>query len=320
MIHLKNVSKTYRVPIRKAGFKQAVAAFFKREYRQIDALKKISLQIETGEMVGYIGPNGAGKSTTIKILSGILAPDEGKITIAGLDPFTQRKQHAKNIGVVFGQRTQLWWDLPVGDSFELLKEIYKIPADQYEQRLSEFIQLFELEDIIQRPVRQLSLGQRVRCDIAAALLHQPKVLFLDEPTIGLDAYSKQKVRAFIKQINQKYQVTVILTTHDMQDIEQIVSRVVLIGHGELLYDGKLDALVGKYGGTQRIQLQFQGELLSHASYTILEVTHRTAFLQINTNLADVIRTLQQTIIIDHLEVFKPTIDDVILNLYQEYRV
>lgn len=320
MIHLKNVSKTYRVPIRKAGFKQAVAAFFKREYRQIDALKKISLQIETGEMVGYIGPNGAGKSTTIKILSGILAPDEGQITIAGLDPFTQRKQHAKNIGVVFGQRTQLWWDLPVGDSFELLKEIYKIPADQYEQRLSEFIQLFELEDIIQRPVRQLSLGQRVRCDIAAALLHQPKVLFLDEPTIGLDAYSKQKVRAFIKQINQKYQVTVILTTHDMQDIEQIVSRVVLIGHGELLYDGKLDALVGKYGGTQRIQLQFQGELLSHASYTILEVTHRTAFLQINTNLADVIRTLQQTIIIDHLEVFKPTIDDVILNLYQEYRV
>lgn len=320
MIHLKNVSKTYRVPIRNAGFKQAVAAFFKREYRQIDALKKISLQIETGEMVGYIGPNGAGKSTTIKILSGILAPDEGKITIAGLDPFTQRKQHAKNIGVVFGQRTQLWWDLPVGDSFELLKEIYKIPADQYEQRLSEFIQLFELEDIIQRPVRQLSLGQRVRCDIAAALLHQPKVLFLDEPTIGLDAYSKQKVRAFIKQINQKYQVTVILTTHDMQDIEQIVSRVVLIGHGELLYDGKLDALVGKYGGTQRIQLQFQGELLSHASYTILEVTHRTAFLQVNTNLADVIRTLQQTIIIDHLEVFKPTIDDVILNLYQEYRV
>lgn len=320
MIHLKNVSKTYRVPIRKAGFKQAVAAFFKREYRQIDALKKISLQIETGEMVGYIGPNGAGKSTTIKILSGILAPDEGKITIAGLDPFTQRKQHAKNIGVVFGQRTQLWWDLPVGDSFELLKEIYKIPTAQYEQRLSEFIHLFELEDIIQRPVRQLSLGQRVRCDIAAALLHQPKVLFLDEPTIGLDAYSKQKVRAFIKQINQKYQVTVILTTHDMQDIEQIVSRVVLIGHGELLYDGKLDALVGKYGGTQRIQLQFQGELLSHASYTILEVTHRTAFLQINTNLADVIRTLQQTIIIDHLEVFKPTIDDVILNLYQEYRV
>lgn len=320
MIHLKNVSKTYRVPIRNAGFKQAVAAFFKREYRQIGALKKISLQIETGEMVGYIGPNGAGKSTTIKILSGILAPDEGQITIAGLDPFTQRKQHAKNIGVVFGQRTQLWWDLPVGDSFELLKEIYKIPADQYEQRLSEFIQLFELEDIIQRPVRQLSLGQRVRCDIAAALLHQPKVLFLDEPTIGLDAYSKQKVRTFIKQINQKYQVTVILTTHDMQDIEQIVSRVVLIGHGELLYDGKLDALVGKYGGTQRIQLQFQGELLSHASYTILEVTHRTAFLQVNTNLADVIRTLQQTIIIDHLEVFKPTIDDVILNLYQEYRV
>ena len=320
MITVDNISKTYRVPVRKAGFKQALAAFFKREYRQVAALKKISLQIETGEIVGYIGPNGAGKSTTIKILSGILAPDEGKITIAGLNPFTQRKQHAKNIGVVFGQRTQLWWDLPVGDSFELLKEIYKIPTAQYEQRLSEFVHLFELEDIIQRPVRQLSLGQRVRCDIVAALLHQPKVLFLDEPTIGLDAHSKQKVREFIKQVNQKYQVTVILTTHDMQDIEQIVSRVVLIGHGELLYDGKLDALVGKYGGTQRIQLQFQGELLSHASYTILEVTHRTAFLQINTNLADVIRTLQQTIIIDHLEVFKPTIDDVILNLYQEYRV
>lgn len=320
MITVENISKTYRVPVRKAGFKQAVAAFFKREYRQVEALKKISLQIETGEMVGYIGPNGAGKSTTIKILSGILAPDEGKITVAGLNPFTQRKQHAQNIGVVFGQRTQLWWDLPVGDSFELLKEIYKIPTAQYEQRLSEFVDLFELEDLIQKPVRQLSLGQRVRCDLVAALLHQPKVLFLDEPTIGLDAHSKQKMREFIKQVNQKYQVTVILTTHDMQDIEQMVSRVVLIGHGELLYDGKLEALMEKYGGAKRIQLRFQGAFIPHASYTVLEATQNTALLQLNTDLADVIRTLQQTIVIEHLEVFNPTIDDVILNLYQEYRV
>jgi ABC-2 type transport system ATP-binding protein len=320
MITLENISKAYRVPVRNAGFKHAVSSFFKREYRHVKALEQISLDIQEGEMVGYIGPNGAGKSTTIKILSGILYPDQGTVRINGLDPFTERKQHAQQIGVVFGQRSQLWWDLPVGDSYELLKDIYKIPTEEYEQRLKEFVDLFELADIIQRPVRQLSLGQRVRCDIVAALLHNPKVLFLDEPTIGLDAHSKQKVRELIKHVNHKYHTTVILTTHDMQDIEQIVSRVILIGHGEILYDGQLVDLVKNYGAKKQIQLRFQGELTEHSGYTILESDQESALLQIETDLALVISTLQQSLQIDQLEVLNTTIDDVILNLYKEYHV
>jgi len=320
MITLENISKTYLVPVRNAGVKQAISSFFKREYRHVHALNQISLNIQDGEMVGYIGPNGAGKSTTIKILSGILYPDQGKVRINGLDPFKERKKHAQQIGVVFGQRSQLWWDLPVGDSYELLKDIYKISNEEYEERLGEFVELFELTDIIQRPVRQLSLGQRVRCDIVAALLHNPKVLFLDEPTIGLDAYSKQKVRELIKHVNRKYHTTVILTTHDMQDIEQIVSRVILIGHGEILYDGKLNELVKNYGTKKQIKVFFKGELKENPAYTILESNQDSALLQIETDLALVITKLQQSLRINQLEVLNMTIDDVVLNLYKEYHV
>ncbi len=320
MITLEKISKTYQVPVRKAGFKHALSAFVKREYRQVKALQDVSLHIEAGEMVGYIGPNGAGKSTTIKILSGILYPESGSVQIDGLDPFKDRKKHAQNIGVVFGQRSQLWWDLPVGDSFELLREIYRIPQADYQQRLAEFVALFELEELVQRPVRQLSLGQRVRCDIVAALLHNPKVLFLDEPTIGLDAFSKQKVRELIKHVNQQYNTTVILTTHDMQDIEQIVSRVVLIGHGQLLYDGKLPALIKTYGAKKQIQIRFQGRLPEHTAFTVLESSEDSALLQLETDLAAVIGILQAALTIDQLEVLNTTIDDVILNLYEDYHV
>ena len=240
MIEVKDLRKTFKVARREAGFGEAVKALFHREYEYIHALDEVSFSIKDGEMVGYIGPNGAGKSSTIKILSGILTPDSGICTVGGRTPWKERRAHVKGIGVVFGQRSQLWWDVPVIDSFELLKEIYSIPGSVYSKNLSELTETLDLSKIVKTPARQLSLGQRMRCEIAASLLHDPKVLFLDEPTIGLDAVSKLAVRDFIKRRNQDHGTTVILTTHDMQDIEALASRIILIGKGKILLDGTLD--------------------------------------------------------------------------------
>lgn len=239
MIEVKDLRKTFRVARREAGFSQAVKALFHREYETIHALDGISFTIGDGEMVGYIGPNGAGKSSTIKILSGILTPDSGTCLVNGRVPWKNRVPHTKEIGVVFGQRSQLWWDVPVTDTFELLKEIYAIPPEIYKKNLEELTELLDLSQIVRTPARQLSLGQRMRCEIAASLLHSPKVLFLDEPTIGLDAVSKLAVRDFIKRLNAQRHTTVILTTHDMQDIEALASRILLIGKGRILLDGTL---------------------------------------------------------------------------------
>ncbi len=240
MIEVSHLRKTFRVARRSAGFSQAVKALFHREYEEIHALDDVSFSIGEGEMVGYIGPNGAGKSSTIKILSGILTPDSGECRVDGRVPWKERTQHVQHIGVVFGQRTQLWWDVPVIDSFELLKEIYAVPETLYKKNLNELTELLNLSDLLRTPTRQLSLGQRMRCEIAASLLHSPKILFLDEPTIGLDAVSKLAVREFIKTQNAEHKTTVILTTHDMQDIEALASRVILIGKGKILLDGTLD--------------------------------------------------------------------------------
>ena len=242
MIEFNDICKAYRVARRESGFSNAVKSFFKKEYNTINAINHISFSIEDGEMVGYIGPNGAGKSTTIKILSGILTPDSGTCVVNGQVPWKDRKEYVRQIGVVFGQRSQLWWDIPVMDSFELLQAIYSIPAPRYRNKLDELTQLLNLEDILKTPTRQLSLGQRMRCEIAASLLHEPKLLFLDEPTIGLDAVSKIAVRDFIKKMNEEHKTTVILTTHDMQDIEAITNRVILIGKGQKLLDGTLEDL------------------------------------------------------------------------------
>lgn len=240
MIQVEHLCKTFRVSNRNAGLTAALKALLHRQYREIKALNDISFTIPDGEMVGYIGPNGAGKSSTIKILSGILNPDSGTCLINGRVPFQERKAHVKEIGVVFGQRSQLWWDVPVIDSFELLKDIYKIPQNDYRNMKEELIFLLNLEDIIKTPARQLSLGQRMRCEIAASLLHNPRILFLDEPTIGLDAVSKIAVRNFILDLNKKHNTTIILTTHDMQDIEALTNRIMLIGKGRLLMDGSLE--------------------------------------------------------------------------------
>ena len=240
MIQVSHLRKTFRVARRGAGFSQAVKALFRREYEEIHALDDLSFAIRDGEMVGYIGPNGAGKSSTIKVLSGILTPDSGQCLVNGRTPWKDRVAHVKEIGVVFGQRTQLWWDVPVADSFELLKEIYTVPAAIYRENLEELTQLLDLGDLLRTPARQLSLGQRMRCEIAASLLHSPKILFLDEPTIGLDAVSKLAVRDFILRLNRERGTTVLLTTHDMQDIEALASRVLLIGRGKILLDGTLE--------------------------------------------------------------------------------
>jgi ABC-2 type transport system ATP-binding protein len=241
-IVVENLVKTFRVARRAPGLWGSVRGLFKRDVREIRALDGVSFSIARGELVGYIGPNGAGKSTTVKILSGILVPDSGRVSVMGQTPWLDRIDYVRRIGVVFGQRTQLWWDLPVIESFDLLRDIYRIPPDHYRKSRDELIQVLELERLLDITVRQLSLGQRMRCDLAAALLHEPDLLFLDEPTIGLDAMSKLAVREFVGRLNQQRGVTVILTTHDMDDIEALCRRVLVIGDGRILSDGTLTEL------------------------------------------------------------------------------
>ena len=242
MIRMEGICKSYHVAKRNAGFKAACRTLFTREYETIRALDQVSFTIGDGEMVGYIGPNGAGKSSTIKILSGILTPDSGECLVNGRTPWKDRINHVRDIGVVFGQRTQLWWDVPVIDSYELLKDIYSISKETYNRNLEELTDLLNLAELLKTPARQLSLGQRMRCEIGASLLHGPKLLFLDEPTIGLDAVSKLAVREFILRQNEEHGTTVILTTHDMQDIEALTQRIILIGKGRVLMDGSLEQI------------------------------------------------------------------------------
>jgi len=246
-IEVDQLSKAFQVKRRRPGVMGALVALVAAPMEIRWAVRELSFAIEAGEMVGYIGPNGAGKSTTVKMLTGILVPTEGRLSILGLDPSTQRRKHAAHIGVVFGQRTQLWWDLPLEESFDLLRAIYRIPADRYRANLKRFRALLELDEFLRTPVRQLSLGQRMRGDLAAALLHDPPVVFLDEPTIGLDVVAKERIREFLLAANREQGVTVLLTTHDMGDIEKLCQRVMIIDRGRLLYNGPLSEIRERYG-------------------------------------------------------------------------
>jgi ABC-2 type transport system ATP-binding protein len=247
MIHLTNISKSFKVAKRGKGATAAFVSLFHREYTEVHALDGVGFDVAQGEIVGYIGPNGAGKSTSIKVMSGILVPDGGECEVMGFTPWKQRREYVRNIGVVFGQRTQLWWDVPIIDSFELLRDIYSVSQTEYSRNLEMLTATIGLQEFLHTPLRQLSLGQRMRAEIAASLLHSPKVLFLDEPTIGLDAPSKLAVRQFIRDINAETKLTVMLTTHDMNDIEALTDRVILLGKGRILRDGSFAAIKGEFG-------------------------------------------------------------------------
>ena len=257
IIETRDLSKVFRSVRRVPGALGALRTLFSRSYEERVAVDGVSMSLEAGELVGYIGPNGAGKSTTIKMLTGILVPTSGTIDVAGLVPYERRKENARNIGVVFGQRSQLYWDLPLIESFELLRAIYGIPQAVYERNLDEFVQLLQMDEFLRTPVRQLSLGQRMRGDFAAALLHNPKIVYLDEPTIGLDVVAKEAIREFIARINAERGTTIILTTHDLADVERLCRRIVLIDHGTIIYDGDIERIKNEYGRFRRLVLRFE---------------------------------------------------------------
>lgn len=255
MIEVNHICKDFVSPKKYPGLKGAIKGLFSTEKVIKSAVSDISFTIQDGEIVGYIGSNGAGKSTTIKMMTGILKPTSGECRINGIDPSKKRKENAKNIGVVFGQRTQLWWDLPLSESFTILKEIYNVSDEDYEKRMEFLNEVLELSEFFDRPVRTLSLGQRMRADLGAALLHNPKVLYLDEPTIGLDLVVKDNIRRAIKEINEKYNTTVILTTHDIGDIEELCSRIIMIDEGKKIYDGSLEKLKDLYGSRRKVSME-----------------------------------------------------------------
>jgi len=325
LITVNGISKSFLVAKRTSGLRHAIKSLFHREFTVVEALQDISFSIEPGEIVGYIGPNGAGKSTTIKVMSGILVPDRGTCTIKGYTPWLERVPYVKHIGVVFGQRSQLWWDVPVMDSFELLRDIYKVPLPEYKRTLSLLIDSLDLGDIIYTPVRQLSLGQRMRCEIAASLLHNPSILFLDEPTIGLDAVSKIAVRHFIKTINKEKGVTVILTTHDMNDIEALADRILLIGKGTLLYDGSVQGLRGRFGTKRTITAEYRESStpLQIPGATVLSWTPDRAVLSVDTEqiiISDALTRLSSQVELLDVTIDTQPIEDIIVQMYKEYQL
>lgn len=324
MIELNNICKTFKVARRNAGLNEAVKALFKREFEYIRALDNVSFHINEGEMVGYIGPNGAGKSSTIKVMSGILNPDSGECVINGKIPWKDRISHVRDIGVVFGQRSQLWWDVPVIDSFLLLKEIYRIEEKSYKQNLDELVTLLDIETVMRTPTRQLSLGQRMRCEIAASLLHNPKILFLDEPTIGLDAVSKIAVRDFITRINREKKTTVILTTHDMQDIEALTKRIILIGKGQILLDGDLNSLKRKYSGHKTIVVEYADEdIVLCEGLTAVENQQGRTVIAVDTDVisvSDAIGHVSKTSGVTDISISSVSAEEMVVSLYKEHNI
>lgn len=320
MISVKNISKVFYINKRQEGMLGAIRSMFHREYIQKVAVQDISFSIAPGEMVGYIGPNGAGKSTTIKMLTGILVPSSGEIRVNGIVPYRERQKNARQIGVVFGQRTQLWWDLPTIDSFELLRQVYQIPEQNYRKNMETFTEILGLEDFLYTPVRQLSLGQRMRADIAASLLHDPAILFLDEPTIGLDVVAKDRMRKFIREINKERGVTVILTTHDMSDIEKLCKRMILIDKGKIMYDGELAKIKELFGADRILTIDFEGDVpFQEKGVQLIRAEGNRKWLRFNReeiSTAQLLAEIGKKYEIKDLIVQEPEIDYIIRKIYE----
>lgn len=317
VIEVSNLCRSFKVAKRDGNF---LKYMFHREYTTVEAVRNISFTIKQGELVGFIGPNGAGKSTTIKMMSGILVPTSGDIKVLGRVPYKNRKVNANDIGVLFGQRSQLWWDLPVEDTFRLLKKIYKISEKTYTDNLSVYGEILGLKDFINRPVRQLSLGQRMRADLCAALLHDPKILFLDEPTIGLDVLVKKQIRQMIRKINAEKGVTVILTTHDMKDIEEVCERIIMIDKGQIIIDSSTKEVKHKFQGNSMITVAFDKipdnlELDRIESIDWNDGCAVITFDSSKISSAEIISDIVSKHKISDIAIKEPEIDDIISNLY-----
>jgi ABC-2 type transport system ATP-binding protein len=290
---------------------------FRRQRIVVDAVKDISFHVERGELLGYLGPNGAGKSTTIKMLTGILVPSSGRVSVAGLDPSKRRIELAKRIGAMFGQRVQLWWDLPLIDSFELLRHIYKVPADRYRASLARFRDVLDLDPFLQTPVRQLSLGQRIRGELTASMLHEPELLFLDEPTIGLDVVAKQRVRDFLVEINRERGVTVLLTTHDLGDIERLCKRLLVIDQGSLIWDGAIDDLKQRYGAERLLIVDLEEAVppLQIEGARVEKVEGARQWLRFRGPAADLTARVAASARLVDLQITEPDIEEIVRRIY-----
>ncbi len=324
-IEVENISKRYKISKRKSGIPGMLANLFVTKFEDKEAVKDISFSIEKGEMVGFVGPNGAGKSTTIKMLSGILYPDEGEIRVSGIVPYKERRKYVGKIGVVFGQKSQLQWDLPVMDSFELLKAIYRIPEETYKKNLNRYTEMLDMSDFLKQPVRQLSLGQKMRADIAAALLHSPEIVFFDEPTIGVDVVGKDSIRNFIRDLNAEDKVTMIFTTHDMQDIEKTCNRLIIINKGSKIYDGTLEGVRKLHGSSRQLDVFFMNdeEVRPIPGVEIEEVDKRHSQLIFDgkrVHINDLMSHLLSTYNVKDINIAEPDIESIIRKIYGREKV
>lgn len=323
LIDVNGISKAFRIHKSGSGFAGAVKDIFHPTYELKKAVDDVSFSIKEGEMVGFIGPNGAGKSTTVKMLSGILYPDSGEIQVAGYIPYKQRKEYVANIGVVFGQKSQISWDLSPLDSYEVIRHIYRIPPKKYKENLERYTELLDMGSFLHQPVRQLSLGQRMRADIAAALLHSPKIVFFDEPTIGIDVVGKEKIRKFIKTLNQTDNITMIFTTHDMQDIEKTCERLIIIDGGKKLYDGSLENVRKGYVSSRIIEAEFESLPISlDLPHTVVSDVENNALKKLisfstdEVSVNQLMTALMNTHNIKDLSIREPEIDAIIRDIYE----
>jgi len=331
LIRVRGLVKEFRVVDRREGVRGAVVDLFRPRRRVVRAVDGVSFDVERGEMVGYIGPNGAGKSTTVKILTGILVPSAGEVLVGGLVPHADRKRHVRRIGVVFGQRTQLWWDIAVVESFRLLRKIYGVAEADFRSRLAELSAILELEPLLHVPVRKLSLGQRMRCDIAASLLHRPDILFLDEPTIGLDVVAKDSIRAFLKDVNARLGTTVLLTTHDLRDIEELCRRILVIDRGQVIFDGGLAEIRERHAAEASVEFDFAraaeeeelaglvGPRASVRWERLAPLRWRATFDRRAVPVAEVISRTVPRIPVSDLSIAEPDIEDVVKKIYRQGR-